>query len=49
MTGRACCGVRFLAGKFAPKIYACKFKVLAEQLLFLLWLMIHYRTNDVFT
>ena len=49
MTRYACCKVQFLAGKFAPKMHARKCKVLAEQLLFLLWLMIHYWTNDVFT
>ena len=35
-TGRACCGVRFLAENFAPKVHARKRKVLAEHLLFLL-------------
>ena len=44
-TGRACCGVRFLAGNFAPKMHARKRrKVLAEHLLFLLLPVIHYRT-----
>ena len=42
--GRACCGVRFLAGNFAPKMHARKHKVLAEYLLFLFWPVIHYRT-----
>ena len=43
-TGRVCCGVRFLAGNFAPKMHARKHKVLAEYLLFLFWPVIHYRT-----
>ena len=35
-TGRACYGVRFLAGNFTPKMHMHKHKVLAEHLLFLL-------------
>ena len=35
MIGRACCGVRFLAGNLASKMLARKRKVLIEYLLFL--------------
>ena len=42
--GRLCCGVRFLAGNFAPKMHARKRKVLAEHWLFLLWPVIYFRT-----
>ena len=45
MTGCACCGIRFLAGNFVPKMHTCKcIKVLARYLLILLWPVIHYQT-----
>ena len=45
MTGRACCGVRFLVGNFVPKMHVRKHKVLTEHFLFLLWPVIYYQLD----
>ena len=47
-TGRACCGARFLTGNSRQKCTRARvLEVLIEHLLFLLWLVIHYRTCKI--